>query len=74
MISKSLLALGTAALAGVEVAAQAPSNFATIVNGQFHMDGSPLVFAGSNAYYWPFNVVCCCSPVVKPNALWGVFS
>ncbi|KAM0323853.1 hypothetical protein ACHAQA_008431 [Verticillium albo-atrum] len=51
----SIVALGLA-LAGQQVAAQVPAGFATTSGNKFQVDGKDFIFAGSNAYYWPFNV------------------
>ncbi|CRK37536.1 hypothetical protein BN1708_007403 [Verticillium longisporum] len=51
----SLLSLALA-LAGQQVAAQVPAGFATTKGNKFQVDGKDFIFAGSNAYYWPFNV------------------
>lgn len=51
----SLLSLGLA-LAATEVAAARPG-FVTTNGEKFSLDGDDFFFAGSNAYFWPFNVV-----------------
>ncbi|KAH7347224.1 family 5 glycoside hydrolase [Plectosphaerella cucumerina] len=50
----SLLSLGLA-LAATEVAAARPG-FVTTNGEKFSLDGDDFFFAGSNAYFWPFNV------------------
>lgn len=52
----SIAALG-AALAGSLVSA-VPAGFVTTNGEKFSLDGEDFFFAGSNAYYFPFNVVC----------------
>lgn len=52
----SIAALG-AALAGTLVSA-VPAGFVTTNGEKFSLDGEDFFFAGSNAYYFPFNVVC----------------
>ena len=43
------------ALAASGTAAQ---SFVTVQGEHFNLDGKDFVFAGSNAYYWPFSHVC----------------
>jgi mannan endo-1,4-beta-mannosidase len=51
------LAASLLALAGQQVAAQVPAGFVTTSGDKFSLDGEEFIFAGSNAYYWPFNIV-----------------
>lgn len=50
----SLIALGLA-VAGTEVAAR--DGFVSTNGEKFSLDGEDFFFAGSNAYFWPFNTV-----------------
>jgi mannan endo-1,4-beta-mannosidase len=52
----SIAALGSA-LAGTLVSA-VPAGFVTTNGEKFSLGGEDFFFAGSNAYYFPFNVVC----------------
>ena len=58
--SKVLLPLGL--VAGAATAApsrpHAPKGFVTTSGTEFQLDGESFYFAGSNAYYFPFNNVC----------------
>lgn len=49
-----LLASGSAAAA---VGKKAPPGFVTTSGNVFKLDGKDFYFAGSNAYYFPFNDV-----------------
>ncbi|KEY68261.1 hypothetical protein S7711_04792 [Stachybotrys chartarum IBT 7711] len=50
------LAASLLAFAGQQVAAQVPAGFVTTSGDKFSLDGEEFIFAGSNAYYWPFNI------------------
>jgi mannan endo-1,4-beta-mannosidase len=51
-----LLLLSSNALAAA-VERKAPKDFVTREGGVFRLDGKNFYFAGSNAYYFPFNDV-----------------
>lgn len=52
-----------AALAGTLVSA-VPVGFVTTKGEKFSLDGKEFFFAGSNAYYFPFNIVCQVSAIL----------
>lgn len=52
----SLLLLATSASAAV-AGKKAPAGFVTTQGNVFKLDGKDFYFAGSNAYYFPFNDV-----------------
>ncbi|KAM5352965.1 hypothetical protein ACJ41O_005687 [Fusarium nematophilum] len=51
----SIVALGVA-LASHQAAAKVPAGFVTTNGEKFSLDGEDFFFAGSNAYYLPFNI------------------
>lgn len=51
----SLIALGVCLASPVSAA---PAGFVTTNGDKFSLDGEDFFFAGSNAYYFPFNIVC----------------
>lgn len=55
----SLLLLATSTSAAV-VSRKAPAGFVTAKGNAFKLDGKDFYFAGSNAYYFPFNDVSIC--------------
>lgn len=57
--SKFLLSLGLAATAATAAPSRphAPEGFVTTSGTEFQLDGESFYFAGSNAYYFPFNNV-----------------
>jgi hypothetical protein len=55
----SLLLLTTSTSAAV-VSRKAPAGFVTTKGNVFKLDGKDFYFAGSNAYYFPFNDVSVC--------------
>lgn len=58
--SKFLLSLGLAASAATAAPSQhyIPEGFVTTSGTEFQLDGESFHFAGSNAYYFPFDNVC----------------
>jgi mannan endo-1,4-beta-mannosidase len=52
----SVLLLATSTSAAV-VSRKAPAGFVTTKGNVFKLDGKDFYFAGSNAYYFPFNDV-----------------
>lgn len=52
----SLLLLASSASAAV-AARKVPAGFVTTKGNTFQLDGKSFYFAGSNAYYFPFNDV-----------------
>ena len=42
---------------GVPIARQDAGSFVTTDGGSFQLDGEEFIFAGSNAYYFPFSGV-----------------
>jgi mannan endo-1,4-beta-mannosidase len=53
LLLSSLLSLSSIAAGAVA----APRGFVTVKGSKFQLDGQDFYFAGSNAYYFPFNNV-----------------